>query len=588
MLFVIAFHKPLYAEDTKRVEIFAHQGILEEAPENTFAALSKVAELGVDGILVDVRRTKDGQLILMSDETIDRTTDGMGRVDDLLYSELQQYDAGSWRGFEFKGERAPLLSDVLMFCKINKLKLILNTKQIFLEEQVAEMVNSYEMSSQVYLWGTMRNYNAKNAEPLGKVLTYVAPEDFNEEKLKLIHEEKKLAFASLLECDDRQLMKKAIQGGVDVLLVDYPYVAMDVLDMNAVINTAKNIKKIHRENRPVAIDASDPFIDKKVKTLLKTLQSADEDGSRTAAITLAVLPQKYTIPPLLKLLKKKNAKIKQNAVRALSFCGDDAIAARIEPLLGDRSTSVRREAALALKRLVAVQSSQALVDRLQAETDVNVKYDIARALSTLGNQNSAYSLFSILEKEKSWLVKEACIEAVGNTGSDKAITVLYNILVSDAGGDASFARTKSAWALASMGEKAVPFLIKALQDNEESTRRKASWALIKIGDPAVMPLIGSLNDVNEHTRSRAAQILGWLGDARAVTPLVWTLKDEFPLVVSSAAWALGRIGNPKTLLALKACINDKNEYVRENAIEAMGRILERYKGAEQYSESVTQ
>ncbi|MCF6147864.1 MAG: hypothetical protein E3K37_04315 [Candidatus Kuenenia sp.] len=580
VLFAVIFGRQLYADNNKSVEIFVNRGILEEAPENTFAALNRAVELGVDGILVDVRRTKDGRLILMNDETIDRTTDGMGRVDQLLYSELQQYDAGLWRGIEFKGERVPLLSDVLMFCKINKLKLILNVKQIFLEEQVAELVRTYEMFPQVYWWGAMRSFNSKSPESPGKGLVYVSPGGLNEEKLKRIREEKKYSFTSILENDDRRIMKKAIRKGVDVLLVDYPYVAMDVLNMNTLVNSAKEIKKIQPESRPIAIAGDDPFINQKLKTLLKTLQGADKDESRTAAITLAVLPPKYTVPPLLKLLKKKNAEIKQNAVWSLSFCGNSTIAAQIEPLLDDKNTGVRREAALALKRLVAIQSVQALIDRLQIEPDINVKYDIARALSTLGNQNSAFPLFEVLGKEKNWLVKEACIEAVSNTGNDKAITILYDILVADSESDASFARTKAAWALASMGEKAVPFLIKALQDNEESARRKASWALIKIGAPAVMSLISSLNDVNEHTRSRAAQILGWLGDARSVTPLVWALKDESPLVVGSATWALGRVGTPKTLLALKAFVNSEDEDVRENVIEAIGRIMERYKDIE--------
>ncbi len=580
VFFLTTFAGQLYAENTQRVEIFAHRGILEETPENTFAALHRIAELGIDGVLVDIRSTKDGRLILMNDETIDRTTDGMGRVDHLLYSEIQQYDAGSWRGVEFEGERVPLLSDVLMFCKINKLKLILNIQQIFLEEQVAELINTYEMSSQVYLWGTMRNYSPKNARSFGKGLVYVSADELNDEKLKQIRKEKKYAFTSLLESDDRRIIQKAIKRGVDVLLVDYPYVAMDVLDINTRLNTATEIKKKEYEKRPLSIDNNDPFIHTKIKTLLNTLQSEGEDESRTAAITLAVLPQKYTVPPLLKLLKKKSAKIRQNAVWALSFCGDNTIAPQIEPLLNDKNTLVRREAVLALKRLGAVQSLQALTDRFQRETEINVRYDIARALGTLGNQGSVFPILEMLKREKSWLVKEACIEAAGNSGNDKAIAALYDILITDAESEASFARTKSAWALASMGEKAVPFLIKALQDNEESTRRKASWALIKTGAPAVPLLIGALNDVNEYTRSRAAQILGWVGNASAVTPLMWSLKDTSPLVVSSAAWTLGRIGTPKTLLSLKALINSGNEDVVESAFEAMGRIVERYKDIE--------
>src|SRR3989304_1577627 len=80
ILFLMFFSPTsVFAEDTKRPEIIAHHGILEDVPENTFAALRMAVELGVDGIEVDIRQTKDNQLILMCDETIDRTTDGKGR-----------------------------------------------------------------------------------------------------------------------------------------------------------------------------------------------------------------------------------------------------------------------------------------------------------------------------------------------------------------------------------------------------------------------------------------------------------------------------------------------------------------------------
>src|SRR3990167_7570652 len=129
ILFLMFFSiTSVFAEDTKRPEIIVHHGILEDVPENTFAAFRRAVALGVDGIEIDIRQTKDNQLILMCDETIDRTTDGKGRVDQLLYAEIRQYDTGSWRGAEFKGEKAPLFSDVLKFCKINNLKLILNVK----------------------------------------------------------------------------------------------------------------------------------------------------------------------------------------------------------------------------------------------------------------------------------------------------------------------------------------------------------------------------------------------------------------------------------------------------------------------------
>jgi len=129
----LVFISPAFAKENHPVEIFTHHGIMEDVPENTFAALKRIAELGIDGVEVDIRQTKDNQLILMADETIDRTTDGYGYVDRLLYAEIQQYDAGSWRGARFKNERVPLFSDVLKFCKVNELKLLVNVMQTHVE-----------------------------------------------------------------------------------------------------------------------------------------------------------------------------------------------------------------------------------------------------------------------------------------------------------------------------------------------------------------------------------------------------------------------------------------------------------------------
>ncbi|MFN3530995.1 MAG: HEAT repeat domain-containing protein [Candidatus Brocadia sp.] len=576
----------VFAQNTKRVEIFAHHGVLEDVPENTFAALERVAELGIDGIEVDIRQTKDNQLVLMCDETIDRTTDGKGRVDQLLYAEIQQYDAGSWRGAEFRNERVPLLSDALQFCKINDLKLILNAKQTCIERQVLALVNEFGMSSQVYLWGTLRNLSSEDAESYRKELVFVSPEEMTGEKINRIHEEKKHAFSVILESDDRKSIKKRIKAGVDVILVDYPCVAMDILNMKSQI-----IDKRRSKNRKVASQQRETndntvYIQEQVKNLVKTIEGEDYDKARAAAMALMVLPQRYTAPPLLKLLGDNSQLVKQNAVWALGFCGDDSISVKIEALLKDKNSAVRREAVLALKRLGATQSVPVLIEILKTETDPGVKYDIARALGTLGDQSTVFALADILTKEKNWYVKSGCAEALGHIGSDKAINVLAKTLVTDAGEDATWTRTKAAWALAAIGEKSVPLLTRALSDNEEVTRRRAGWALVKIGTPAVKALISSLREINKYTRERAAYTLGWIGDESAVTSLIWALKDREPSVVSAAAWALGRIRNPKALSALQGLVNNKNEDVRENAVEAIERIVAKKEKTAYYTEPV--
>jgi len=588
ILFLMFFSTiPVFAEDTKRPEIIVHHGVLEDVPENTFAALRRAVELGVDGIEIDIRQTKDNQLILMCDETIDRTTDGKGRVDRLLYAEIQQYDAGSWRGAEFKNEPVPLLSDVLKFCKINNLKLILNVKQTCLEKQVLDLVKANEMSSRVYLWGTLRNFNPEDAELFGKELVYVTPEELIEEKLNLIHEEKKYVFTSLINNDDRKALKKWVRMGVDVILVDYPCVATDVLNIKLQITAGKKTFKNRRIHRP-QMDADDntAFIQEKVKTLVKTIADDNSDKARNAASAMMVLPQRYTVFPLLKLLKNKHPQVKQNAVWALGFCGDESTATSLHSLLNDKNVEVRRETALALKRLGATQSVPILIEALRTEKDPWVKYDIARALGMPGNQSAVYALINALMKEKNWYVKSACIEALGRIGSDKAMRVLFDILITDAGEDAAWARTKAAWALAAIGEKSIPLLTNALRDNEESTRRRAGWALIKIGNPSVKPLISSLREINTFTRERVAHTLGWIGDERAVNSLLWALKDEEPSVVSAAAWALGRIGSPSALSELQSLVNNENSDVRENAVEAGQRILANKERMAYFKESV--
>ena len=83
-----------------------HRGAAGHAPENTLAAIRKGISLGADFIEVDVQRTRDGRLVVMHDERVDRTTNGSGPVSSLTWDELQLLDAGN-------GERVPSLEAVL-------------------------------------------------------------------------------------------------------------------------------------------------------------------------------------------------------------------------------------------------------------------------------------------------------------------------------------------------------------------------------------------------------------------------------------------------------------------------------------------
>lgn len=105
----------------KDFKIIAHKGASGRAPENTMAAFQKALELGVDQIELDVRNTKDEEIIVFHDATLDRVArDTLGNVvsgdvHDLYLSELKQFDVGSWFDTEYKDERIPTLKEVLDF-----------------------------------------------------------------------------------------------------------------------------------------------------------------------------------------------------------------------------------------------------------------------------------------------------------------------------------------------------------------------------------------------------------------------------------------------------------------------------------------
>ena len=98
---------------TPRPLILAHRGASIEAPENTLAAFRQAIELGADGIELDVHLSRDGELVVIHDERVDRTTNGKGWVKDLTLSQLKSLDAGSWFDPAFKGERIPTLKEVI-------------------------------------------------------------------------------------------------------------------------------------------------------------------------------------------------------------------------------------------------------------------------------------------------------------------------------------------------------------------------------------------------------------------------------------------------------------------------------------------
>lgn len=93
--------------------VIAHRGASGTRPENTLAAFRRAVELGAHMIELDVQRTSDGEVVVIHDDTLERTTDGRGRVTAHRMEALRRLDAGAWFGPRWAGERVPTLAEVL-------------------------------------------------------------------------------------------------------------------------------------------------------------------------------------------------------------------------------------------------------------------------------------------------------------------------------------------------------------------------------------------------------------------------------------------------------------------------------------------
>ena len=126
------------------MKIYSHRGESKYAPENTMSAFYLAYLLKSDGIECDVRKTKDNELVLIHDKTIDRTSNSNGKVSDLTINELHNIDFGNKI---YKGEKIVKLTDFLNYFEDKDISIFLEIKE-----------SGYEK----LLWDTISNYNLSN------------------------------------------------------------------------------------------------------------------------------------------------------------------------------------------------------------------------------------------------------------------------------------------------------------------------------------------------------------------------------------------------------------------------------------------
>lgn len=137
-----------HQEPPQPCEVVAHRGYSAVAPENTLVAIRKAIEAGATGCEFDVYAAQDGPIVLMHDTTVDRTTNGSGKVTELTVAELRRLDAGSWKDPRYAGERVPTLEEALRTLKDSGCQAVIEIKMEGISRRVVETVRDAGMLDQ--------------------------------------------------------------------------------------------------------------------------------------------------------------------------------------------------------------------------------------------------------------------------------------------------------------------------------------------------------------------------------------------------------------------------------------------------------
>jgi glycerophosphoryl diester phosphodiesterase len=239
----------------QNILIFAHRGSKGTHPENTMAAFQKAAEIGAEGIEFDVHLSSDGELVIIHDETLDRTTTLTGYVKDHSAQKLKTADAGSKFSNEFLGEQIPFLMDVFDWAKGNALLMNIEIKTDKLayegiEQKIIDSIRQYGMENRVIL----SSFNHQSIEKvkmlapdLERALLFEGlPENFEEilrDKKELgFHPDKNSLTPAVNEkakklgykirpwvANDEADIVRLAELGVDVIMTDFPERAIKIL-----------------------------------------------------------------------------------------------------------------------------------------------------------------------------------------------------------------------------------------------------------------------------------------------------------------------------------------------------------------------
>ncbi|MGH7462972.1 MAG: glycerophosphodiester phosphodiesterase, partial [Longimicrobiales bacterium] len=153
------------------IEIIAHRGYSARAPENTIAALELAVEYGATAIEFDVRTSADGVPVVIHDDSVERTTNGRGKVARLRLADLQKLDAGSWFGRAYAGEPIPTLEEVLIVMAGRMDRIYIELKERSFKpavlDGIVDMIDRFGMTEQCVImsfdWSYLEHVGTRSA-----------------------------------------------------------------------------------------------------------------------------------------------------------------------------------------------------------------------------------------------------------------------------------------------------------------------------------------------------------------------------------------------------------------------------------------
>lgn len=243
------------------MRVIAHRGFSGAAPENTLVALRMAMDLKADMAEIDVGLTKDGHVVLLHDETLDRTTDGSGLLSDVTLDEVRQLDAGSWFGSNYTEEPVPTLAEALdlvrgkMLLNVEiKTEAVTDTAESGIVDKVLQLVQERNMLDEVVISSfdpralahakhldaevrTASLYNRELHEGQGplEVMAAVGSNGFNTSHRRITQQmvdacHRHQRPVAIYTVNNEKKMRQMIEMGVDALFTDYPDRLQKVLE----------------------------------------------------------------------------------------------------------------------------------------------------------------------------------------------------------------------------------------------------------------------------------------------------------------------------------------------------------------------